>query len=155
MKATILTSALAALSLAGAMAAPALAARPDGFHAGDAAGVYIWHRSGVDHGWHLETTDPAKSGAHTYTGTVTTDGSFADVHLVRPESDDSATVDGSGTLTFSFKTFSGIDGVDWRVAGGTQMTFTFYEDGQLLPASQINLGDNSRHPDSDPFTMGA
>jgi hypothetical protein len=155
MKSTLITSTLAALSLAAAMAAPAFAARPDGFDPGDASGVYLWHRAGVDHGWHLETTDPRRSGAHTYTGSITTDGAFNDVRLVRPESDDSATVDGSGTLNFSFKTYSGIDGVDWRVSGGRQMTFTLYEDGQLMSTSQINIGDNSRHPDSDPFTVGA
>src|SRR5205823_3021258 len=131
-----IVSSIAALSLAGALAGTAMAAgpaqRPDGFRAGAPSGVYIWHRSGVDHGWHLETTDPASSGAHTYTGSLSTDGTFSDVHLVRPESDDSASVDGSGTLTFTFKTFSGIDGVDFRVAGGQHLTLTLSEDGQPL-----------------------
>ncbi|HLY66136.1 MAG TPA: hypothetical protein VKU60_11430, partial [Chloroflexota bacterium] len=153
MKATILTSTLAALSLAAALAAPALAARPDGLHAGDAAGVYIWHRAGVDHGWHLETTDPRKSGAHTYTGTITTDGKFSDVQLVRAEKDDSATIDGNGNLNFSFVTYDGIDGVDFRDAGGNELTFTLYLDGSLLSTSQINLGDNSHHPAGNPFTL--
>jgi hypothetical protein len=153
MKTTLITSTLAALGLAASLAAPALAARPDHFHAGDPSGVYLWHRAGVDHGWHLETTDPRQTGAHTYTGTITTDGHFTDVRLVRPEDDDSATVDGSGNLTFSFKTYSGIDGVDWRVDGGTQMTFTLTMDGQPLAADQINIGDNSRHPAGDPFTI--
>ena len=153
MKATILTSTLAALSLAGALAAPAMAARPDGFHPGDPVGVYIWHRAGVDHGWHLETTDPKGTGSHTYTGTLTTDGKFADVQLVRPEKDDSATIDGSGNLDYSFVTYDGIDGVDFRDPGGTQITFTLYLDGQLMSATEINLGDNSHHPSVNPFTL--
>ena len=37
----------------------------------------------------METTDPRKTGAHTYTGTLTTDGKFTDVQLVQPEKDDS------------------------------------------------------------------
>lgn len=103
----------------------------------------------------METTDPAKTGAHTYTGSVTSDGKIVDVQLVRAENDDSATVDGNGNLNFSFKTYSGIDGVDWRVSGGTQMTFTLYEDGQLMSTSSINIGDGSTHPAADPFTIGA
>src|SRR5579862_8260585 len=105
MKRTRLISLFGALGLVAALTAPTLAAQPDGLHAGDAAGVYIWHRAGVDHGWHLETTDPRKSGAHTYTGTITTDGKFSDVQLVRAEKDDSATIDGNGNLNFSFVTY--------------------------------------------------
>src|SRR5581483_1540110 len=107
---------------------PGYNGRPDGFHAGDGSGVYLWHRAGVDHGWHLETTDPAKTGAHSYTGTISSDGKIVDVQGVQLESGDTAGLDGSGNLTFSFKTYSGIDGVDWRVDGGTQLTFTLYED---------------------------
>ncbi|HLG72431.1 MAG TPA: hypothetical protein VK009_18595 [Chloroflexota bacterium] len=153
MKAQLIASTLTALGLAGALAAPAFAARPDGFHAGDASGVYIWHTAGVDHGWHLETTDPRTGGVHTYTGTLTTDGKFSDVHLVRAENDDSATIDGNGNLNFSFRTASGIDGMDFRDPGGTHITFNLSMDGSPLPTSEINLGDNSRHPASNPFTL--
>lgn len=153
MKATILTSALAALSLGAAMAAPALAARPDGFHAGDPTGVYVWHRDGVDHGWHLETTDSKNGGVHTYIGTLTTDGKFMDVQLLKAEKDDSASIDGNGNLNYSFVTASGIDGLDFRDPGGTHITFTVYVDGALIGTNQINLGDNSRHPVTNPFTL--
>ncbi|MBV9121589.1 MAG: hypothetical protein JOZ39_12845 [Chloroflexi bacterium] len=153
MKSTRFVSLLAGLGLAASMAVPALAARPDGFHAGDPAGMYVWHRDGVDHGWHLETTDPAKSGAHTYTGIVSTDGKFTDIHLVRAENDDSATVDGNGNLNFKFVTFSGIDGVDFRDPGGSQITLTLYLDGALLSTNQIYLGDASHHPAANPFTL--
>ena len=153
MKAAILTSTLAALSLAGAMAAPAFAARPDGFHAGDPSGVYVWHRAGVDHGWHLETTDPKGGGVHTYTGTLTTDGKFTDVHLVQAEKDDSASIDGNGNLVYSFVTASGIDGVDFRDPGGSQVTFNLSIDGQPMPTTEINLGDTAHHPASNPFTL--
>src|SRR5581483_773898 len=105
MKATIIKSSLAALTLAGMLTAPALAQTssaspspsaaasaagkhdrrgcPEGFDAGDQAGVRICHNKAGT--WRLETTDPAKTGAHTYTGTLTTDGKFVDVQLVRPE----------------------------------------------------------------------
>ena len=153
MKAALITSTLAALSLAATLAVPALAARPDGLDRGDASGVYLWHRAGVYHGFHLETTDPAKTGAHLYTGVISTNGKFEDVQLVHAENDDSATIDGNGNLDYSFETYSGIDGVDWRVDGGTEMTFTLYEDGQLMSTSTINLGDKDTHPATDPFTL--
>ncbi len=153
----IISAAIASFGLAGLLAGQALAdgapQRPDGFHRGDASGVYIWHRSGVDHGWHLETTDPRGSGPHAYTGTLTTDGKFTDVQLVHPESGDSATIDGNGALNYSFTTYSGIDGVDFRDPGGSEITFSLYEDGSLMATSNINLGDNSHHPASNPFTL--
>ena len=164
---TPITATLAALALAGMVSGQAFAqtappsARPgpeaqqeagcpDGFDAGDAAGVRICHRPG---GWRLETTDPAKSGAHEYTGTLTTNGKFGDVYLIRAEQDDSASLDGNGNLVFDFKTFSGIDGVHFRVDGGAALTFNLSVDGQQIPPRHIWLGDNGRHPDSDPFTL--
>ncbi len=126
---------------------------PNGFDAGDAAGVRICRGKGGE--IRLETTDPAKSGAHEYTGTLTTDGSFGNVHLVRPENDDSATVDGSGNLNFDFKTFSGIDGVAFDVNGGTKVTFSLFVDGQQLDPAHIWVGHKGKHPKSDPFTEHA
>jgi len=175
MKASIIKGALAAAALAGLLTAPALAddstaaspsaaasttpARhhhqrgcPQGFDAGDAAGVRVCHgKAGT---WRLETTDPAKSGGHEYTGTLTTDGKFTDVQLIRPENDDSASIDGEGKLVYDFKTFSGIDGVQFHVADeATQITFNLTVDGQQLPANHIWIGKKGRHPDGDPFTL--
>ncbi len=156
MKTSLGRALLATLGGMALLAAPALAwdnpvnGRPDGFDHGDNAGVYLWHSAD---GWHLQTTDPAKTGAHTYTGTITTDGAFRSVHLVRPEGDDSAMLNGDGQLSYSFKTADGIDGVDWRVEGGQHLTFTLYEDGQLMSTSSIYLGDSLAHPDSNGFTV--
>ncbi|MDE3075082.1 MAG: hypothetical protein KGJ86_06600 [Chloroflexota bacterium] len=156
MKATIVKAGLAAVGLAGILAAPALAAgdTSPNLPFGNATGAYIWHTDGPNHGWHVDTTDPRGSGAHEYTGTITTDGKFTDVHLARPEADDSVTVTGDGTLTFDFKTYSGIDGVDFRDASGHKLTFALYEDGQLMAPNDIHLGlRHRRHPDSNPFTL--
>ncbi|HEU0166766.1 MAG TPA: hypothetical protein VFS62_03240 [Chloroflexota bacterium] len=174
MKATIITSSLAALSLAGMLTIPALADSssspsasatpattasakphkdrggcPDGFDAGDAAGVRVCR---VGDGFRLETTDPAKSGAHEYTGTLTTDGKFTDVSLVRPENDDSASIDGNGNIVYDFKTYSGIDGIQFHVSEeAKEITFNVEVDGQLIPVNHIWIGDKRRHPDHDPF----
>ena len=166
MKPRLIIGTLGALSLAGVLAGPALAdtpsptsapaheARrcPDGFDAGDAAGVRIC-RDGDDN-LRLETTDPARSGGHQYTGTLTTDGKFGDVRLVRPENDDSATLDGDGKLVYDFKTFGGVDGVAFHVGdGATSVTFNLFVDGQQLPAARVWIGDRGRHPEGDPFTL--
>jgi len=178
MKATIISSSLAALSLAGILTLPALADNsttntgsasagaagtsalrphhdrtdcPDAFDAGDAAGVRICR---VGDAYRLETTDPAKSGAHEYTGQLTTDGKFTDVQLVRAEQDDSASIDGNGKLNFDFKTYSGIDGVDFHVDDQAKgITFSLYVDGRQIPVNHIWIGDHGRHPENDPFRM--
>ncbi|MBV8085388.1 MAG: hypothetical protein JO247_11295 [Chloroflexi bacterium] len=176
MKATIITSSLAALSLAGILTIPALADSsaspsasatpsttasakphrdrggcPDGFDAGDAAGVRVCR---VGDGFRLETTDPANSGAHEYTGTLTTDGKFTDVSLVRPENDDSASIDGNGNIVYDFKTYSGIDGIQFHVdEEAKEISFNVYVDGQLIPVNHIWIGDKGRHPEHDPFRV--
>ncbi|HEX6513838.1 MAG TPA: hypothetical protein VF157_16155 [Chloroflexota bacterium] len=172
MKTPLIKGTLAALSLAGVLTAPALAQTtstspttspgptvahdrrrcPDGFDAGDAAGIRICR--GKEGEWRLMTTDPAKSGAHEYTGTLTTNGKFDDVQLIRPENDDAASLDGQGNLVFDFKTYSGIDGVSFRVGGGAnEVTFNLMLDDQQLAPSHIWIGDNGRHPKSDPFAL--
>ncbi|MBV9119608.1 MAG: hypothetical protein JOZ39_02790 [Chloroflexi bacterium] len=173
MKSTILGGTLAAISLSGVLALPALADSssplpssvaspstagkahkekgcPDAFDAADAAGVRVCHSK---EGFRLETTDPAKSGAHEYTGTLTTDGKFGSVQLIRAEQDDSASIDGNGNLIFDFKTFSGIDGVRFDVDGGKDITFNLMVDGQQIPAEHIWIGDKGRHPKADPFKL--
>ena len=172
MKRTLITGTMTALSLAGVLALPAMAQTapssaspspaaagtrdrgrcPDGFDAGDGAGVRICRGLGGE--WRLMTTDPAKSGAHEYTGVLTSDGAFGDVHLIRPESDDSASLDGEGRLNYDFKTFSGIDGVAFHPGdNATKVTFNLTVDGQAMAPAQIFIGDHGRHPKSDPFAL--
>lgn len=175
MKTPLIRGTIAALTLTGLMAFPALAdnstssaspsasatgtaARgkhhdcPSGFDAGDAAGVRICRGKNGD--WRLDTTDPAKSGSHEYTGTLTIDGKFVDVQLIRPESDDSASIDGEGKLNFDLKTYSGIDGVSFRVGDDAkEVTFNLFVDGQQLAPSHIWIGHKGRHPKADPFKL--
>ncbi|HLG71116.1 MAG TPA: hypothetical protein VK009_11890 [Chloroflexota bacterium] len=178
MKSTILRGTLSGVALSAMLAVPAFAQTsstspssspsstattstagkhqkgcPAGFDAGDAAGVRICREKGG--GFRLETTDPARSGAHEYTGTLTTDGSFSGVQLIRAESDDSASVDGNGNLNFDFKTYSGIDGMTFRATGGKEVTFNLMVDGQQLAPAQIWVGRNGKHPKNDPFKVKA
>ena len=126
--------------------------RPLSFEAGSTRGVYFWHES--DDGLHLRTTD-ARNTPHYYTGTITTDGTFVGLTTVKLDGSDSATIDGSGhTLTFSFTTYSGIDGIDgidYFIQEGTQQTVSVQLDGKALPVDNIYLGAYSVHPDNNPF----
>src|SRR5262247_2013648 len=87
--------------------------RPDGFDAGDAGAVYVWHDGD---GWHIRSTDKRPTDHH-YTGSIhlSKGGSFTDLHPVRDEKDDTVSVDGDNTLHYDFHTFASIDGVDFRV----------------------------------------
>lgn len=124
--------------------------RPKALDAGGDSGVYFWKDSGL----HLATTDP-ENVEHHYSGSVQTDGTIMDVQPIKLEGDDSFAVTGPGndTLTFDFHTFSGVDGVGFRVKGGSYAIVSLYHDGNPLPIDHIFLGAYSQHPDTDPFTQ--
>lgn len=124
---------------------------PKSFEAGGTAGAYFWH---ADDGLHLRTTDP-ENAEHWYYGVITTDGQFNNLKLVQAEKDDHAEIVGpaDNELDFRFHTFSGIDGMDYRIDGGTYQTLTLYRDGAPLPIDNTFLGAFSVHPDNNPFTV--
>ncbi|HTE86827.1 MAG TPA: hypothetical protein VK821_19105 [Dehalococcoidia bacterium] len=125
--------------------------RPASFEAGWTRGVYFWHEA--DDGLHLRTTD-ALNKAHHYTGTITTDGTFVGLTTVKLDGSDSATIDGSGhSLSFDFTTFSGIDGIDYFIQGGSQQVLDLQLDGHQLPVDNIYLGAYSVHPEHDPLVV--
>jgi hypothetical protein len=123
--------------------------RPASFSAGGTDGYYVWHD---DDGLHLRTTD--SSGVFKYTGILRTNGTFADVNPVRLEPDDKFEVlDGGHTLHFQFVTAEGVDGLDFRVDGGTRVRFALERDGHLIDTSNIFLGEDSVHPKHNPFSI--
>jgi hypothetical protein len=125
--------------------------RPASFDAGGTSGVYFWHEDPV--GLRLRTTDP-ENREHYFSGTITTDGTIRNLSLIRAEQDDTATVDASGKqLTFNFHTFSGIDGMDYDIQGGTYQTVNLQRDGLQLSIDRIFLGEDSVHPDHNPLTI--
>ncbi len=144
--AVVLLSVTAALAWGGR-----IDGRPASFEAGGTSGVYFWHEEG--NGLHLRTTDPDNVD-HRFTGMITTDGRFHDLDLVRLEPDDTASIDPTGhILVFSFHTYSGVDGLDYFIDGGTQQTLNLEIDGRQLSPDRIFLGEDSVHPNNDPFTV--
>ena len=152
-----LTALATALGLAFFVATSAFAwqnrvdGQPVSFSAGSTAAVYLWHTQPV--GFSIRTTDPAGTN-HLYTGTVTTDGTFVNVSTVKLDGSDSVSVDGSGhTLSFSFHTYNGIDGVDYDIQGGTGQRVDVQEDGVEMPTTNAFLGAYSVHPENMPFLV--
>jgi hypothetical protein len=123
--------------------------RPSSFTAGGTDGYYVWHD---DDGLHLRTTD--SSGVFKYAGVIHTNGTFVGVNPVKLEADDKVELlDGGKTIRFDFVTAEGIDGIDFRVDGGTRVRFALLRDGSRVDPSNIFLGEDSVHPARDPFSI--
>jgi hypothetical protein len=120
---------------------------PSTFHAGAAGGYYIWHDDG---GWHLRTTTPVHR-AHSFSGSIVSSDNIVVARQVRDEGSDSIAVNGH-RLSFSFQTYNGVDGVDFRVGCTESVTFLLKAQGRYLPASRIWLGEQGHSP-SNPFTI--
>ena len=148
-------AALACAAAAVATVAPAFAwdsvieGHPAALEAGGLNGVYFWHEGD---GLHLYTTDAHDNG-HLYAGTLTTDGSFANLQRDHLEQGDQASIDTPQQLSFSFHTFDGLDGISFQIDGGSQITLSLSLDGRPLGADSTFLGAYSQHPDSEPFTI--
>ncbi|HEY7068223.1 MAG TPA: hypothetical protein VII06_42635 [Chloroflexota bacterium] len=116
---------------------------------GDTTAYLIGHDAG---GWHLTMHGPRLQ--HHFTGVLTTDGVFTDVDLRHPENTDGARLgDGGHTLRINFYTYDYTDGVDFRVDGGTQVTFNLAVDDHPIAPGRICLGASSVHPAHNPFTI--
>lgn len=133
--------------------------RPDGFDAGDAGAVYVWHDGD---GWHIRTTD-RRATDHHYTGTIRLSpaGSFTDVHAVRDEKDDKIFLVGENTLRYDFRTFASIDGADFRVTcpherkgeiEHQRLTFHTEFDGHPV-AGRVRIGDSKQSPRAATFAF--
>lgn len=121
--------------------------QPVSFQPGGAAGYYVWHDP---QGWHLRTTTPVKTG-HSFTGTIVASGDITVVRQVRDEGDDRVSVAG-GRLRFSFDTYNGVDGIDFRVGCSESLTFSLNASGRPVPQDRIWLGATGSAP-SNPFTL--
>lgn len=142
--------------------------RPDAFRPGQNRGYFIWRDQ---KGFHLWTT--TRGQRHVFTGTVTTDGDRLDVKLKdiegrseerpfghlftwnRPDRGDRVKLDQDrDTVRFRFDNSGGdVDGIDFKVVGGSKVRFDLYMDGQRIDPSEIYIGDEGWHPGRSAFTM--
>src|SRR5438105_7765360 len=112
--------------------------KPKNLHPGGELGYYVWHN---DRGITLETTGPEANVGHVFEGVIETDGSFASIDLIRPEDPDHFAVRaGDQRIRFHFKTYAGIDGLNFALRDGTHLVLRLNVDGQLASTQQISLG---------------
>ena len=113
------------------------------------AGYYIWRdRDGIN----LRTHGPR--GAHHFRAVLHTDGVFVDVKPVADELGDKVRVLRNGhALVLDVHTYDATDGVNFRVRGGTRLTFRLELEDRLIDTEHIFLGSMQLHPDANPFTV--
>jgi hypothetical protein len=112
-------------------------------------GAYLFHNAD---GWHFRTHGTAQGT--TFTAHIVTNGTIHDVVAVRDEKDDHITLDGAGhALDLSFATYTGVDGVDFRLDDAAYLRVRINADGQLLPVGDIFLGDDGHNPSTNPFAI--
>ena len=95
-------------------------------------------------------TTNLSSYKHNMTGSITNNGEFKDIELLRFEANDNATVNGN-VITFSNYVFTGSDEIRFKTTG-TQITLDLMVDGQRQ-TGLVYTGSNATNPTSIPFTM--
>jgi hypothetical protein len=122
---------------------------PEDYQQGDLRGYFIWHD---DNGMHLRVR--AETHGASFSGTIRTDGVFADVHGRKLEHGDHLWLDNDrNTIRFKFNATRGMDGVDFKVRGGSRLWFELSINGHKARPMQIHLGKEGWHPGSHKFTL--
>ncbi len=123
---------------------------PEAERDGRPVGYYIGRAE--DGGIRIRSHGP--NARHHFTAVLRTDGAFVDVEAVRLERGDSVRVSDDGhTLRYDVHTFDGLDGVDFRVAGGDVVTFRLELNDRLIDTDRIYLGAADVHPAHNPFRI--
>ena len=121
--------------------------RPVQFAPGVPAGYFVWHEDGV--GWHMLTTTAVMP--RYFTGRITTDGTFRDVRRERTEGVDTVLRVQPDVIIFGFRTDEHVDGLHFRIDGGTHVRFNLEIDGHPIDNDNIYLGHFGVHPADNTF----
>jgi len=122
--------------------------RPTALNPGNVLGYFIWQEGDR---WYLETT--TRGAERQFTGTVRTQGTFADINRINLEGNDRTSTNNAGNeIDFDLKTTGEMDGFSFRVENSAAATFTLFIDGQPINSSNIYLGKANRHPETNSFT---
>ena len=119
------------------------------FSAGSAAGDYIWHDA---NGWHLRVTHVGHRRV-VFSGTISADQPIT-VQGVLLEKNDHFTLSADKlSLTYRFVNYGRIDGLNFRTACASTVTFLGNMSGHKLGVRRIWIGHDRRHPLENPFTI--
>jgi hypothetical protein len=124
--------------------------RPDGIDPRTTAATYMWHDND---GWHIRVTHHT-TNRRTFSGQLLTSGDFANVGAVHLEKSDQFQVSKDHhSITFLFKNFGRIDGLDFHTHCAPSIKFAFQSDGKTTPTNRIVIGRHNARPSSNPFTI--
>jgi len=123
---------------------------PSGIDPHTTAATYMWVEKGEFHIRVTHRTDNRR----TFSGQLTTTGVFVKARPVRLEEGDVFEVSPDRrSITFLFKNYGGIDGVDFRTRCAPSVKFAFQSDGKATRTSRIVIGRNNHHPRNNPFSI--
>ena len=123
--------------------------RPAGINPKTTAATYMWH----DNGWNIRVTHHT-TNRRTFSGQLVTNGTFTGVKPVHLEKSDQFSVSGDKhVITFNFKNYGFIDGLNFYTHCATSITVSYQSDGSQSPPSKIVIGRNSVSPPTNPFMV--
>jgi hypothetical protein len=123
--------------------------RPQSFVASD--GVYLW--DDPDGGWALRVTHTGPQDNAVISGTLTTNGKFADVHRGKAGDDIIAVSGNKRTILFRFVNYGWLDGFDFATRCSGALSASFYIGGNLASTTSIHLGATASSPSTNPFKV--
>ena len=123
--------------------------QPVTFRAGARAGDYIWHSAT---GWHVRFTH-ASSSRLVFTGRIVSNAPLSVTPYRLERGDTFALSADHRTLTYNVRNYGHIDGLDFRTACATRLTFGGSMAGVKLPTGRIWIGRAGRHPLQNPFAI--
>lgn len=124
--------------------------RPAGINPKTTSATYMWHDG---NGWHVRVTHRT-TNLKSFSGQITTTGTFSKAKPVRLEKNDTFSVSNDKkVITFVFKNYGYIDGVNFYTRCAPSITFAFQSDGKTQPARRIVIGRRSTRPHHNPFTI--
>lgn len=127
----------------------AVQGRPINLHTGAKGGDYLWHDR---NGWHLRVTHHGWRKV-VFTGSIVSTAPMS-VRGVKLEKHDWFKLSADKlTLTYRFRNFGRIDGIDFKTACSQQLTIAGSMNANPLPLSRIWLGKHHVHPISNPFVV--
>jgi len=122
---------------------------PTLWHAGAAAGDYIWHDA---YGWHLRVTHRGTTRA-VFSGRIVSSAPMT-ARAVRLEGSDLIALSADRlTLTYRFTNYGAVDGLNFRTDCARRLTFGGSLNGAKLPISRIWIGRANHHPLQNPFVV--
>ena len=128
----------------------AVQGRPGDVHPFATGAIYMWHST---NGWNIRVTHDAKH-LRTFSGQLTTSGTFRDLRPVQLEKSDLFRMSTDRhSITFLFKNYGHIDGLNFYTHCAPSIEFAYQSDGKTSPSAKIVIGHGQVHPSTDPFVI--